>query len=336
VSLITSCPACGTSFRVTPEHLSAHRGDVRCGQCQHIFNALKQLAEVAPPTSAPQDPPSSQLMKETPAFEETVIIPQSLEIAPQVEEDAGAKIPETQQPRKIAETLDIELEIPTQAAAEVDLPPQPESAAIEPSVAIALEPAPSEAEAQIVESTPESPDSITPEPERPAGELLTGKPKPKTSTLLLALLALLLLLATLGQSAYFMRTEIASQYPPAKPWLQKACRWLGCIVELPRNEKLLAIEDSDLQDDPEHEGTLVLVSLINNLAPYPQAYPLLELTLTDTFDKPVLRRTFTPQEYLSKDVALAQGIAAGGESHVRLNLSVAGTKPAGYRLIVKY
>jgi hypothetical protein len=140
----------------------------------------------------------------------------------------------------------------------------------------------------------------------------------------------------LGQTAYFMRTEIAAQHPPARPWLEKACRWLRCTVELPHQEKLLAIEDSDLQDDPEHEGVLLLVSQINNLAPYAQAYPLLELTLTDTFDKPVLRRTFTPQEYLAKDVTPAQGIAAGGELHVHLNLSVTGAKPAGYRLIIKY
>jgi hypothetical protein len=286
--------------------------------------------------SAPQNFPSSSPEMVTPAFEETVIIPQPLEPAPTLEEGAEAEFPEPQQPQKTAETLDIELEFPMQAAAEDALPSQPETAAVEPSVAIALEPAPAEAEAPIVELTPESSDSITPEPERPAGELLTGKLKPKSSTLLFAPLALLLMLAAAGQAAYFMRTEIASNYPPAKPWLQKACRWLGCTVELPRHEKLLAIEDSDLQDDPEHEGTLVLVSLINNLAPYPQAYPLLELTLTDTFDKPVLRRTFTPQEYLSKDVELAQGIAAGGESHVRLNLNVAGTKPAGYRLIIKY
>jgi predicted Zn finger-like uncharacterized protein len=277
VSLITTCPACATSFRVTPQQLSAHRGDVCCGQCQHTFNALKHLAEVPSPVSLAQTPPADTV---APAFDDTVILPQS---------------------------LDFELEFP--AADDLENTRQP---------------------------TPEVPDSITPEQQLPAGAGLSAPPEPKSSTWRLILLALLLILTALGQSAYFMRTEIASRFPPARPILEQACRWLGCTVELPRHEKLLVIEDSDLQDDPGHEGVLVLVSIINNLAPYAQAYPLLELTLTDTFDKPVMRRTFTPQEYLSRDIVIAQGIAAAGESHVRLNLGVAGTKPSGYRLIIKY
>jgi hypothetical protein len=276
--------------------------------------------------SAPQNLPAYPVENATPAFEESVIIPQPLETAQLVEERVEAEFPEPS---------DFELEFPAEVAVEDSIPLQPGTPAAEPPAAVAPEPAPARAEIPIAESTPESSHSITPEPERPAAELFADKPKINSSRLFVPL-TLLLLLAALGQSAYFMRTEIASHYPPAKPWLEQSCRWLGCTVELPRQEKLLAIEDSDLQDDPEHEGVLVLVSLINNLAPYAQAYPLLELTLTDTFDKPVLRRTFTPQEYLSKDVALAQGIAAGGELHVRLNLGVAGTKPAGYRLIIKY
>jgi predicted Zn finger-like uncharacterized protein len=44
-SLITSCPACSANFYVTPEQLSAHRGDVRCGKCSLVFNALDRLSE---------------------------------------------------------------------------------------------------------------------------------------------------------------------------------------------------------------------------------------------------------------------------------------------------
>jgi hypothetical protein len=107
-------------------------------------------------------------------------------------------------------------------------------------------------------------------------------------------------------------------------------------VELPRHAELLSIEDSDLQDDPDHVGVLVLVSALYNRASYQQAYPQLELTLTDTLDKPVLRRTFTPQEYLPKGTDAAGGIPGGGEVHSRLFLTVTGDKPAGYRLFVKY
>jgi predicted Zn finger-like uncharacterized protein len=55
MSMITVCPACGTSFRVTPQQLQAHHGTVRCGRCAHIFDGFQTLSTQpdAPPTEAP-------------------------------------------------------------------------------------------------------------------------------------------------------------------------------------------------------------------------------------------------------------------------------------------
>ena len=44
--MITQCPACGTHFRVTPEQLQAHQGQVRCGRCMAVFDGLQALAEL--------------------------------------------------------------------------------------------------------------------------------------------------------------------------------------------------------------------------------------------------------------------------------------------------
>jgi len=44
MSMITTCPACGTTFRVTPQQLQAHHGTVRCGRCAHIFDGFQSLA----------------------------------------------------------------------------------------------------------------------------------------------------------------------------------------------------------------------------------------------------------------------------------------------------
>jgi predicted Zn finger-like uncharacterized protein len=46
--MLTRCPACSTTFRVTPEQLKARSGRVRCGRCDHRFNALDALQEEAP------------------------------------------------------------------------------------------------------------------------------------------------------------------------------------------------------------------------------------------------------------------------------------------------
>lgn len=43
MALVTLCPECGTAYRVNAAQLQAHNGDVRCGQCQQIFNGFSTL-----------------------------------------------------------------------------------------------------------------------------------------------------------------------------------------------------------------------------------------------------------------------------------------------------
>lgn len=49
MALVTRCPNCATAFRVTTQHLQAHGGDVRCGQCEHVFNGFATLTTVREP-----------------------------------------------------------------------------------------------------------------------------------------------------------------------------------------------------------------------------------------------------------------------------------------------
>ena len=347
MSLITTCPACATTFRVTPEQLSAHRGDVRCGQCQHIFNALQQLEEIVAPVS-PAEAQTEPVPNASKELEQTVIMPAADLAPPQPDqpETAAAETPAEELPVAGGE-VDFVLEFATDEPVESVPEPEPVEVAAgmvseivaEPETGAADVPEQADAlpEAEAATVVPEI--AIAEPPPQPAAAVpsfLQPEPRRGIAFWLLVPLALLLLVGALGQSAYFLRTEIAAQYPPLRPWLERACRQLACVVELPRQADLLSIEDSDLQDDAEHAGVLVLVSALYNRASYPQAYPLLELTLTDTYDKPVLRRTFTPQEYLPAGTDIKAGIAAGGEIHSRLPLAVEGEKPAGYRLYVRY
>lgn len=53
MSMVTRCPACATSFRVTVQHLRAREGFVRCGRCSEIFNALVSLSALTSENQAP-------------------------------------------------------------------------------------------------------------------------------------------------------------------------------------------------------------------------------------------------------------------------------------------
>jgi predicted Zn finger-like uncharacterized protein len=58
MSMVTSCPACATTFRVVQEQLKARQGKVRCGKCTEVFDAFKTLAsypdEALPEPTAPR------------------------------------------------------------------------------------------------------------------------------------------------------------------------------------------------------------------------------------------------------------------------------------------
>lgn len=45
--LLTRCPSCRTTFRITTEALEKADGQVRCGRCTRVFNAHEQLREEA-------------------------------------------------------------------------------------------------------------------------------------------------------------------------------------------------------------------------------------------------------------------------------------------------
>ena len=241
MSLVTACPQCQTSFRVGEEQLAVSHGQVRCGRCQHVFDALSRLAEVPvqqarPAISPPPLPPST--------------------------------------PNLVSDTA-------------------------------------------------------------PKAKLESKRARRTTPRWLLVLLTLVLFLAALLQGLYYLRTPIAAKWPILRPHLVAACEKLHCTIGLPRHAELLAIDDSDMQEDAEHAGVIHLSATLINNAPYIQAYPLLELTLTDAYDKPVIRRALDAKEYLpGQDVS--QGLLPGESVQIRLTLTASDATVAGYRLFVTY
>jgi predicted Zn finger-like uncharacterized protein len=160
--------------------------------------------------------------------------------------------------------------------------------------------------------------------------------KTATPTWVLWPFLLLLIALALGQSVYFLRTEIAVLLPQSRTLLDKACAVAGCTVKLPQQASLLNIDDTDLQEDPEHQGVYILSCNLINRAAFPQAYPLLELTLTDLYGKPALRRTLTPEEYLPKEIKPETGLAAFGEARLKILFNANNVKATGYRIFVTY
>ena len=146
-----------------------------------------------------------------------------------------------------------------------------------------------------------------------------------------AFIALLLLSL---QALLHFRTELSLSFPEAKSLLRDGSALLGLDLPLPHKGDLLAIETSDLH--PGSGAQLVLTATLKNRAAYAQAYPHLELTLTDIGDQALLRRILLPSDYLPTGVDLSAGFPARGELALKLALEVAIAGAAGYRIYVFY
>lgn len=145
-----------------------------------------------------------------------------------------------------------------------------------------------------------------------------------------------LVLTLAAQGAYRYRGEISVLLPEARPLVERLCAKLGCEIPLPRRVELLSIESSDLQADGAHPSVMVLTATLRNRAGFAQAFPALELTLTNSQDQTVARRVLMPPDYAAKGTRVKAGFAAASELQVRLYLEAPALKPTGYRLYLFY
>ena len=297
MSMVTTCPSCQTTFNVTTEHLNAHQGDVRCGRCGHVFNAFDSLASRrAEALRAAAAEPPEAAAPEVPPTFEPP--PQPAPQPAPVAEEWDAAFPEILVEEPLHEAMKYEPEHAPAAAPE----PAPVYDTLMPDLT-----APAEREA----------------PSRLAAwGWFSG----------IAVLALLLA----AQSVFLYRTEIAANYPAVGQYLRLTCEVLQCSIPLPKNPDLLKIEASDLEADPAQAKLVTLSTILSNRAKFRQAYPALELTLTNAADDTVARRIFQPAEYLKPGTDIAAGMAPLSEVAVKLDLDTGDLNAAGYRLYVFY
>jgi len=149
-------------------------------------------------------------------------------------------------------------------------------------------------------------------------------------------LASLLALGLIGQAAYDFRVELGSQLPGLKPLLAQYCILLDCTVPLPQKADLIAIDSSELESDPNQSSQVTLHVLVHNRAPYAQAHPSVELTLTDIQDHAIARRVFSPADYLKTGEDVKLGVPANRDLDIKLRMDTADLKPSGYRLFLFY
>lgn len=148
----------------------------------------------------------------------------------------------------------------------------------------------------------------TPEPEPAA------LPVPRWSWPVIAVLLLLLLL----QVAVGGRAALAND-AATRPFVVATCRVLGCSVPAWSDPSALQIVDHRIHAAPDRSGVLVVEASFRNDARWPQAWPVLQLTLSDINGVPVAQGRFAAAQYLTG--AHAPDIGSGQTATVQLNVT---------------
>lgn len=146
--------------------------------------------------------------------------------------------------------------------------------------------------------------------------------------------SIVLLLLLVAQGAFSFRNALAARFPAAKPALESGCAVIGCRVELPAQIDKLVIETGELTTLG--GGAYAFTTMLRNQGAVAQAWPSLELSLTDADDKPLVRRVFAPRDYLGAGTPTANGLAPRVEQAIKLHFRVDDLQPSGYHIAVFY
>jgi predicted Zn finger-like uncharacterized protein len=325
MALVTRCPNCAAAFRVTPLHLQAHGGDVRCGQCAQVFNGFATLATVREPEDQDVAGPEAEATPEGASG----IPPDSDTLAVSNEESLpSAPAQETAQDQSNPR-------VTAKAAPASDLPPTAEDAE-ESAPQREGETSSSAAASEDGEKrSSHRPDAPIPPSENYAWDNYAfDEVQLPEASLAWGIGSLFLIVMLVAQAIYLYRVELSVNAPATRPYLQRYCELLGCTIPSPQYAKSLNIESSDMQPDTQQPGLITLSATIRNRAPNPQAFPSFQLTLIDHQDRPLASRNFPPEAYLEDAASHGKVIAPNAEFNVRLHLDSGTLNAAGYRLLL--
>jgi predicted Zn finger-like uncharacterized protein len=290
MSLLTRCPQCHTTFRISEEMLRKAAGQVRCGRCANIFNAHVELrdSEEAPkarpaPASASTkaEPRDRSQIDETSAAPEPrlrAVLTSSDSSAPKLG-DAGAPADAANRGGDLGARSDFSLD----SLAGTDLDPASEPDASPPTAAELW--------------------TLT--------QVASGPDRSRLWKLGAALAGLLLLVQVANSFSDVLATRV--------PFVRSVYAALGVTLvprwDLDRYEVLGATATTN--PGASGRGNLVITARIRNRGTLAQPYPQVQLRLLDRWERTVGRRAFAPADYgptsISPDAMLAPGASITAE-----------------------
>jgi len=302
---LTQCPHCDTVFQVSDEQLQAAQGRVRCGCCQGVFDAHAHPYEEQAgenDAAAPREPHASAQTWESDEPDDTLYMIASRDddpwtppqaVMPNDADAAAENVAEAAPPDSGSDTS------ATEAGAA-------ESAEATPETAPAV---------NLVETLPHF--DIADVLRDQLGE--RAPPPGASRNIVWPLLAGLLMLGLGGQYLFFASADLA-RHEPLRPWLQRACTYLGCELPLRHAPEQIELLSRDVISHPRIRNALLINATFVNRAGYAQVYPVLQISLSNQSGAVVAMRRFQPEEYLAQGARIAAGMLPDAPVRVVLEL----------------
>ena len=139
---------------------------------------------------------------------------------------------------------------------------------------------------------------------------------------------LLLLLGV--QWVYFNRTSLAAQND-WRPGLELFCSFLRCELPLQVDLSRIELVSRDVRKHPRISGALLINATLINRADFPQPYPILEVTFSNSTGTPVAARRFRPGEYLGDQSDIKAGMPVNTSLQVMLEIEDPGEDAVSFQ-----
>lgn len=146
-----------------------------------------------------------------------------------------------------------------------------------------------------------------------------------------SLASLLMILIAVGQALFF-KFDQWSRTPQWRPLYTQICHLAGCTLPDVQNLKQLNTRHLVVRSHPKLQQALMVDTLMQNLADYPQPFPDLELVFSDLNNNVVASRQFLPSEYLSGELAGQTLIPSRTPVHIALEIADPGPEAVSYAI----
>ncbi len=124
--------------------------------------------------------------------------------------------------------------------------------------------------------------------------------RPRVPAGVWAIGAILALVVLAGQLSYLYRQEIA-RVPELAPAIENFCALIGCEVRPAQDVRRIELLDrTRIAPHPRYQNVLRIRVVMVNRASFPQPYPVMEVSLTDSNGALLARRHFAASQYLAE------------------------------------